>query len=64
MTRLLTKGELAEHLKVSPRTIDRLCREGKLHYRLAGSRKRFSPSDVESYLSRHLKPLSRPASTL
>jgi excisionase family DNA binding protein len=54
---LFSKRELAEHLSVSTRTIDRLCREGRLRFRRVGSRKRFSYDDVLAYLDRnHVRP--------
>lgn len=54
---LFSKRELAEHLSVSTRTIDRLCREGRLRFRRVGTRKRFSYDDVLAYLDRnHVRP--------
>ncbi|MBE3109690.1 MAG: helix-turn-helix domain-containing protein [Acidobacteria bacterium] len=51
MIPLLTKKEVAGLLRVSTRTVDRLCRARLLRFRLAGSRKRFTYADLESYLS-------------
>jgi len=61
-TPFFTRTELAEHLRVSTRLIDRLCREGRLRFHRVGSRKRFSYDDVLAYLeSRHSSNLSSPA---
>jgi excisionase family DNA binding protein len=61
-TPFFTRRELAEHLRVSTRLIDRLCREGRLRFHRVGSRKRFSYDDVLAYLeSRHSSNLSCPA---
>jgi len=62
LTPFFTRRELAEHLRVSTRLIDRLCREGRLRFHRVGSRKRFSYDDVLAYLeSRHSSSLSSPA---
>jgi excisionase family DNA binding protein len=60
MTAFFTRRELAEHLRVSTRLIDRLCREGRLRFHRVGSRKRFSYDDVLAYLER--RPVKHPDS--
>lgn len=56
---LLTKRQLADRLQVSTRTIDRHIKAGLLPSRLAGSRRRFDPAEVDAYLVRHRQPTSR-----
>ena len=48
---LFTKWELAEHLRVSTRQIDKWCAARILPFHLLGSRKRFTYADVESFLA-------------
>ena len=57
---LLTPAELAEYLRVHPKTIERLCASGKLKFRLVASRKRFSFDDINAYLNRHRPTPSSP----
>jgi excisionase family DNA binding protein len=47
---LLTKKEVAEFLRVSERTVDRLTETGALNFFKIGGAKRFGRSDVESFL--------------
>lgn len=47
---LLTKKEVAEFLKVSERTVDRLTESGALKFFKIGGAKRFGRADVESFL--------------
>ena len=47
---LLTKKEVAEFLRVSGRTVDRLTETGALNFLKIGGAKRFDCSDVESFL--------------
>ena len=47
---LLTKKEVAEFLRVSERTLDRLTETGALKFFKVGGAKRFALSDVESFL--------------
>jgi excisionase family DNA binding protein len=47
---LLTKKEVAEFLRVSERTIDRLAETGALKFFKVGGAKRFAHSDVKSFL--------------
>jgi excisionase family DNA binding protein len=53
---LLSKRTLAQHLECSTATIDRLCREGKLPYRLVGDSRRFDLDEVRAALEK-VKPL-------
>jgi excisionase family DNA binding protein len=63
MTPLFTRRELAEYLKVSPSTIDRLCRARKLCYTRIASRKRFTYDDVLAFInSRSLGHRADPSS--
>ena len=47
---LFTTFSLAEHLQVSPRTIQREVARGRLRFVLVGGRRRYRAADVETYL--------------
>jgi len=47
---MMTRAEAAEYLRVSPRTIDRWCRERGLPYERAGARKRFRRAALDAWL--------------
>jgi excisionase family DNA binding protein len=47
---LFTKETVCEYLAVSPSTLDRLVRAGKIRALRIGGQVRFRPSDIESYL--------------
>ncbi len=47
---LLSKQELATALGVSPASIDRLCRDGKIPYQLVGEARRFDLEEVRASL--------------
>lgn len=49
-TPLMTKKEVAEHLRVSTRQVDKWCAARLLPFRLAGSRKRFVRQDIDAFL--------------
>lgn len=68
MTPLYTKSEAAAILRVSTRQIDRWCATRLLAFSLAGSRKRFSDADLETFLASrsfgHSVTPSAPARTI
>ena len=48
---LLTKQELADHLRTTSRTVDALSAQGKLpRFRLVGSQRRWLRSEIVSWL--------------
>ena len=51
MSELMTVEELAEKLKVSDRTIRRLCASGDIPFLYIGSQIRFEQSDINNYLN-------------
>lgn len=51
---LLTKEEIADWLRTTPRHIDRLVEQGELPYIRVGKFSRFRASDVYAYLDSHL----------
>lgn len=57
--RLFTTYTLAEHLQVSPRTIQREVARGRLEFVLVGGRRRYRVQDVESYLQQRFRTSER-----
>lgn len=57
MTRLLNRCEAASMLRISTRTLDRRCREGKIAYIAdkRGARVMFREADLEAYISKNRK---------
>ena len=57
VTQLLSRSEAAAMLRVSTRTLDRRCREGKIAYIAdrPGARVMFRVADLETYLTKHRK---------
>lgn len=49
MTALATKKEVADHLKVSTRTLERL----PIRFQRVGNQRRYDWSDVQKYLDSH-----------
>jgi len=58
--RLLTKSELAAHLRVEPAQIDRFVRKG-MPREIVGARSRFRLGAVEDWLAKNAKPRTVPA---
>jgi len=52
-TRLLTVGEVAEGLRLSPRTVHRLASEGELARVRVGRSVRVDSRDVDAFVERH-----------
>ena len=48
---LLTISEVAEHLKVDPRTVRRALKKGELHAHYVGRQIRVSQDDLAAFLS-------------
>ena len=51
LERLLTVGEVAALLRLHPKTIERMVREGRIPSLRLGGRLRFRPSDIVSWLA-------------
>lgn len=58
MTQLLSRSEAAAMLRVSTRTLDRRCREGKIAYITdkRGARVMFRERDLEAYINKYRRP--------
>lgn len=50
MTKLLTRAEVADVLRVSVRSVDRLRKAGELHATLVLGTVRYHPDDIETYI--------------
>jgi excisionase family DNA binding protein len=47
---LVTKKEVAQHLRQTPRTVENWMAKGMPHYKLGARRTRFKLSEVETFL--------------
>ena len=52
---LLTKRELAERLRLTPRTVENMMAAGLPYYRLGSRRSRFDWSQVKEYLDENCR---------
>ena len=55
---LFDRESLADYLRISTDTIDRLVKAGKLRCVRIGSQVRFTLEDVEAFIERHRAPAS------
>lgn len=55
MTELLTLQEVADRLRVSTRTVQRLMASGQLRFVKIGSRTLFTAKEVEAYLAARVR---------
>ena len=51
LSRLLTVADVAEHLKVNPRTVRRWITDKKLHFHQVGRQQRVAEEDLAAFLS-------------
>ncbi len=51
LSRLLTITDVAEHLKVDPRTVRRWIKKGTLHFHQVGRQQRVAEEDLAAFLS-------------
>jgi excisionase family DNA binding protein len=58
--RLFDRESLAEYLRLSADTIDRLVKAGRLRCVRIGSQVRFTREDVEAFIERHRAPAREP----
>jgi excisionase family DNA binding protein len=57
---LFDRESLADYLRLSTDTIDRLVKAGKLRCVRIGSQVRFTLEDVEAFIERHRAPATSP----
>ena len=57
---LFDREALADYLRISTDTIDRLVKAGKLHCVRIGHQVRFTLEDVEAFIERHRAPAREP----
>ena len=48
---LMTIKDVAQILKVTPRTVSQICKEGELRSILVGNRRRIDSADLQRYLA-------------
>ena len=58
MPKYLTVEEVADILRVSPRTVRRLCTDHKLSFYYVGSQIRILNDDLQNYLSKQRKEVN------